>query len=113
MKGAVTQANRDIVNKLAKDGVVHQLLMRITKDGTAEKDAESIADLEQDIYLSLLENANLEQIYNDGPNNIRWYIIRMITNNLMSTTSRYYMQYIRPILLKDKINDKTFTDYER
>lgn len=103
MKGEVTDTNRKIVNEIASKRILHDIIYRITKDGTIAHDMDSLCDLEQDIYISLLEDTKLETVYNEG--HINYYLARIVSNNLISSSSRYYMQYLRPILLNAGWND--------
>lgn len=86
--------NNEIVDALGKAKTVEKIIEKITSSGA--KDPDSLPDLAQDIYLSLLQDPNLEEVYNDGENHVRYYITRILLNNICSSTSRYYRTYIWP-----------------
>lgn len=86
--------NNQIVDSLAKAGTVEKMIAKITESGA--KDPGSLPDLAQDVYLSLLQDPNLQEVYNDGENHLRYYITRILLNNICSSTSRYYRTYIWP-----------------
>lgn len=82
----------EIINQLAIERKVEEIINNITKQGEV-KDGEE--DLAQDIYLSLLEKDDrlIEQLYED--NQLIYFITRMLINNLRSKTSPYYYKYKR------------------
>lgn len=55
-------SNRLIVDKLAKDKVVEEICNKITRG----KDADTLNDLCQDIYLQLLESDKTQGMYERG-----------------------------------------------
>ena len=95
--------NSEIVDTLGKNRVVEKIIEKITSSGA--KDPDSLPDLAQDVYLSLLEDKNLEEVYNDGENHVRYYITRILLNNICSSTSRYYRTYIWPKTKFENIED--------
>ena len=84
--------NRDIVDKIAREGLVRNIINRITESGKTATDPSSLCDLEQDIYVSLLEDKNLQTVYEE--NHLNYYIARSCTNNICSSSSRYYRTYL-------------------
>ena len=83
-----------IIDEISKDKVVEEIVYNI-----GSKDDEDLKDLIQDIYINLLEKEDnlIETLYNT--NQLKFYIIRMVVNNIHSKNSPYYTKY-----KKDKIN---------
>jgi len=102
------RTNREIVNDLGNAKVVEKIIEKITSTGA--KDPDSLPDLAQDVYLSLLYDKNLPEVDDDGENHLRYYITRILLNNICSSTSRYYRTYIRPRQQKEDIDERTDTD---
>lgn len=92
------RTNIEIVNDLGKAQTVERIIAKITESGA--KDPDSLPDLAQDVYLSLLQDKNLPEVDADGENHLRYYITRILLNNICSSTSRYYRTYIIPKLKK-------------
>lgn len=89
--------SNQILNELAKNKVIEKLVANISPDGDSSPGALSSdrlpsdnKDLSQLIYLSLLEKPNslIEDLYSKGE--LIFYVIRIITKNVYSTTSPYY-----------------------
>ena len=78
--------SNQIINELAKNKVVEKLVANISPEG----DSPDTSDLSQLIYLTLLEKPNslIEDLYSKGE--LIFYVIRIITRNVYSTTSPYY-----------------------
>ena len=85
-------SNRLIVDKLAKDKVVESICKKITKG----KDADTLGDLCQDIYLQLLESDKTIGLWER--NEIKFWIAKVLMNNICSSTSPYYRQYLLPTI---------------
>ena len=83
-----------IIDEISKDKVVEEIVYNI-----GSKDDEDLKDLIQDIYINLLEKEDnlIENLY--STNQLKFYIIRMVVNNIHSKNSPYYTKY-----KKDKIN---------
>lgn len=78
--------SNQIINELAKNKVIEKLVANISP----EDNSPDTSDLSQLIYLTLLEkpNALIEDLYSKGE--LIFYVIRIITRNVYSTTSPYY-----------------------
>lgn len=85
-------SNQQIVEILAKDKVVEKICKKITKN----KDIDTLHDLCQDIYLQLLESEKTIGLYQRDE--IKFWIARVMMNNICSSTSPYYRQYLLPTL---------------
>ena len=83
-----------IIEEISKQKVVEEIVYNI-----GSKDDEDLKDLIQDIYINLLEKEDslIETLYNT--NQLKYFIIRMVVNNIHSKNSPYYTKY-----KKDKIN---------
>ena len=83
-----------IIDEISKNKIVEEIVYNI-----GSKDDEDLKDLIQDIYINLLEKEDnlIETLYNT--NQLKFYIIRMVVNNIHSKNSPYYTKY-----KKDKIN---------
>ena len=83
-----------IIDEISKQKLVEEVVYNIGDRGD-----EDLKDLIQDIYINLLEKEDnlIETLYNT--NQLKFYIIRMVVNNIHSKNSPYYTKY-----KKDKIN---------
>ena len=90
-KHIIRMTSNQIINELAKNKVIEKLVANISPDdnspGALSSDNQ---DLSQLIYLTLLEKPNslIEDLYSKGE--LIFYVIRIITRNVYSTTSPYY-----------------------
>ena len=84
----------DIIDEISKDKLVEEIVYNIGDRGD-----EDLKDLIQDIYINLLEKEDnlIETLYNTKQ--LKYFIIRMVVNNIHSKNSPYYTKY-----KKDKIN---------
>ena len=85
---------QEIIQEISKNKVVEEIAYNI-----GSKDDEDLKDLIQDIYINLLEKEDnlIENLY--STNQLKYFIIRMVVNNIHSKNSPYYTKY-----KKDKIN---------
>ncbi len=83
--------NAQIINYVANSKIVEEIIGGITYSKFENK--ENLQDLAQDIYLQLLQmdTKKLNDLY--CKNQLRYWITRIITNNIHSKTSPYYYQY--------------------
>lgn len=83
-----------IIDEISKQKVVEEVVYNIGNKGD-----EDLKDLIQDIYINLLEKEDnlIETLYDT--NQLKYFIIRMVVNNIHSKNSPYYTKY-----KKDKIN---------
>ena len=83
-----------IIDEISKQKIVEEIVYNIGSKGD-----EDLKDLIQDIYINLLEKEDnlIETLYDT--NQLKFYIIRMVVNNIHSKNSPYYTKY-----KKDKIN---------
>lgn len=84
----------NIIDEISKDKLVEEIVYNIGDRGD-----EDLKDLIQDIYINLLEKEDslIETLY--STNQLKFYIVKMVVNNIHSKNSPYYTKY-----KKDKIN---------
>lgn len=83
--------NAQIINEIANAQLIEEIISGITYSKFESK--ENLKDLAQDIYLQLLQmdNAKINELY--FKKQLRFWVTRIITNNIHSKTSPYYYQY--------------------
>lgn len=78
----------DIITKMATDKYVENLIESVS--GKKIKNDDTLNDLSQMIYEQLLTK-DIDKVQNLWENNeMNFYVTKIITNSLYSTTSRYY-----------------------
>ena len=78
---------KTLIEKIAEDKLVEDLVREI---GRSESDF-NLDDLIQDIYLDLWTKK--DKVNEIPENQIRYYIARIVINNIHSRTSPYYKTY--------------------
>ena len=91
-----------IIDEISKDKLVEEIVYNI-----GDKGDEDLKDLIQDIYINLLEKEDdlIETFY--STNQLKFYIIRMVVNNIHSKNSPYYTKYKKDKINKVKIEEMT------
>lgn len=89
----VTDENRAIVKEIAETQVLHKIIMKITDNGNSSPDPSTLDDLEQDLFLSLLQDPKVPSIWKRGEMN--FYLARIVINNIISTQSPYARTYFK------------------
>ena len=89
-----------IIDEISKQKIVEEIVYNI-----GSKDDEDLKDLIQDIYINLLEKEDnlIETLYNE--NQLKYFIIRMVVNNIHSKNSPYYTKYKKEKINKVKIEE--------
>lgn len=82
--------NFEIIEELAKNKVVEEIISNISK-----KTFKNTEELSQDIYLDLLTKSPELIMGLYERNELKFFITRMIHNNLFSKNSPYYQKYGR------------------
>ena len=80
-----------IINELAQNKTVEEIIKNITKGSTSE----SLIDLGQMIYEDLLMKDEEKIIEMYEKSQINYFITRMILNSINSKTSKYYYLFNR------------------
>ena len=83
--------NAQIINEIANAHQIEEIIGGITY--SKFENNENLKDLAQDIYLQLLQmdNAKINELY--FKKQLRFWVTRIITNNIHSKTSPYYYTY--------------------
>ena len=89
-----------IIDEISKDKLVEEIVYNIGSKGD-----EDLKDLIQDIYINLLEKEDslIENLY--STNQLKYFIIRMVVNNIHSKNSPYYTKYKKNKINKVKIEE--------
>ena len=97
------RTNAQIINEIANNGLVEEIIQGVSY--SKFENTENLKDLTQDIYLQLLQmdNAKINELY--FKKQLRFWVTRIITNNIHSKTSQYYYQYKKEQRQSVNIND--------
>ena len=93
----------EVVERVAKEGWVEECIKTVS--GGVWRSEYS--DLVQDILMELLNREKIIDLYKKGQ--LKFYIMRIIRNNIQSNTSRFYYRYRRFSLLNQ--GDKSLSSY--
>ena len=80
---------REVVERVAKEGWVEECIKVVT-GGVWRSEYN---DLAQDVLIELLNQTKIVDLYKKGE--LKYYLVRVIRNNLQSCTSRFYYRYRR------------------
>ena len=96
----VPESKTQIIEYIANNHLVEEITKNIT--GYLDDDYK---DLIQDIYVDLYTKKEdlLQNLYDKG--NIKFFLTRIICNNIFSKTSRFYTQYKKINKFKVPIDD--------
>ena len=92
-----------VVERVAKEGWVEECI-RTVSGGVWRSE---YSDLVQDILMELLNQEKIVDLYKK--NQLKFYIMRIIRNNIQSNTSRFFYRYRRFSLLNS--GDKALSNY--
>lgn len=89
-----------IIDEISKNKLVEEIVYNIGDRGD-----EDLKDLVQDIYINLLEKEDslIETLY--STNQLKFYIVKMVVNNIHSKNSPYYTKYKKDKNNKVKIEE--------
>ena len=93
----------EVVELVAKEAWVEECIKVVT--GGVWRSEYS--DLVQDVLIELLNQEKIISLYQRGQ--LKFYIMRVVRNNLQSCTSRFYYKYRRFSLLNQ--GDKSLENY--
>lgn len=79
-----------MVEIIAKERMVEQICSNIAKSADCD---DTLKDLSQEIYLDLLSKDEEKIINLYETNQIRFFVVRMVTNNLFSKNSPFYQTF--------------------
>lgn len=96
------RAKNDIIGELARQQVVEDIILNIVGEVGADEQ-----DLAQDIYLDLLSKDE-DKITSMTDKELRYFVSRMVMNNVCSKTSPFYYKYKKNTRYTtlDEIQDK-------
>lgn len=78
----------EIIEIIAKERLVEQIVSNIAKSSD-----DLLNDLVQEIYLDLLSKSEEKIVNLYETNQIRFFVVRMVTNNLFSKNSPFYQTF--------------------
>lgn len=98
---------------MTKEGVVEyiarsKLIQECIKVVTGGVWRSEYDDLTQDILIELLDQEKIVDLYEKGQ--LRYYVVRVVRNNIQSNTSRFFYRYRRFSLLNS--GDKALSNYD-
>ena len=95
--------NAQIINEIANGGLVEEIINGVSY--SKFENTENLKDLTQDIYLQLLQmrTDKLNDLY--IKNQLRFWVTRIITNNIHSKTSPYFYTYKKEQMQSVSISD--------
>lgn len=98
-----------IINQLAKDKALETIINNVAHNLPDNHKQ----DLAQDLYLDLLNKPDdlIINLYN--ANQLNFFLARMVTNSIYSTTSRYYYDYVKWDINKRELNNLPYEDNTR
>ncbi len=86
-------STREVVEEIARSKLIQECILIVTGGvWRAEYD-----DLVQDVLIELLDQEKIVDLYKKGE--LKYYVVRVIRNNLQSCTSRFFYRYRRFSLL--------------
>ena len=86
-------STREVVERIAREGWIEECIKTVSGGvWRAEYD-----DLVQDVLIELLNQEKIVGLYQRGQ--LKFYIMRIVRNNIQSATSRFYYRYRRFSLL--------------
>ena len=97
-------STREVVERVAREGWVEECIKTVS-GGVWRSEYD---DLTSDILLELLDQPKIVDLYEKGQ--LRYYVMRIVRNNLQSCTSRFYYRYRRFSLLNQ--GDKALSNYD-
>ena len=80
----------DVISVIAKERLVEQIVSNIAKSSDCD---DTLKDLSQEIYLDLLSKDEEKIVNLYETNQIRFFVVRMVTNNLFSKNSPFYQTF--------------------
>ena len=96
-------STRGVVEEIARSKLIQECILMVT-GGVWRSEYD---DLVQDILIELLNQTKIVDLYEK--NQLRYYVMRIVRNNLQSCTSRFFYRYRRFSLLNS--GDKALSNY--
>ena len=79
-----------MVEIIAKERIVETIVSNIAKSADCD---DTLKDLSQEIYLDLLSKDEEKIVNLYETNQIRFFVVRMVSNNLFSKNSPFYQTF--------------------
>ena len=92
-----------VVEYIARSKLIQECILIVT-GGVWRSEYD---DLVQDVLIELLDQEKIVGLYQRGQ--LRYYVMRIVRNNLQSCTSRFFYRYRRFSLLNS--GDKALSNY--
>ena len=86
-------STREVVEEIARSKLIQECILIVT-GGVWRSEYD---DLVQDVLIELLDQEKIVDLYKKGQ--LRYYVMRIVRNNIQSATSRFYYRYRRFSLL--------------
>ena len=96
-------STRGVVEEIARSKLIQECILIVT-GGVWRSEYD---DLVQDVLVELLDQTKIVDLYEK--NQLRYYVMRIVRNNIQSNTSRFYYRYRRFSLLNS--GDKALSNY--
>ena len=96
-------STRGVVEEIARSKLIQECILMVT-GGVWRSEYD---DLVQDILIELLNQTKIVDLYKKGE--LKYFIMRIIRNNIQSNTSRFFYRYRRFSLLNS--GDKALSNY--
>ena len=96
-------STREVVEEVARTKLIQECILIVT-GGVWRSEYD---DLVQDVLIELLNQEKIVGLYLKGE--LKYYVVRVIRNNLQSCTSRFFYRYRRFSLLNS--GDKALENY--
>ena len=96
-------STRGVVEEIARSKLIQECILMVT-GGVWRSEYD---DLTQDILIELLNQEKIISLYQRGQ--LKYFIMRIIRNNIQSNTSRFFYRYRRFSLLNQ--GDKSLESY--
>ena len=96
-------STRGVVEYIARSKLIQECIKVVT-GGVWRSEYD---DLVQDILIEMLNQTKIVDLYEK--NQLRYYVMRIVRNNIQSNTSRFYYRYRRFSLLNS--GDKALSNY--
>ena len=96
-------STRGVVEYIARSKLIQECIKVVT-GGVWRSEYD---DLVQDILIEMLNQTKIVDLYEK--NQLRYYLMRIVRNNLQSCTSRFFYRYRRFSLLNS--GDKALSNY--
>ena len=96
-------STRGVVEYIARSKLIQECILIVT-GGVWRSEYD---DLVQDVLIEMLNQTKIVDLYEKGQ--LKFYIMRIIRNNIQSNTSRFFYRYRRFSLLNS--GDKALSNY--